>query len=320
MLRCIGGFFEEETLLQKGTEFHANAAYKLVNGRSSLLLILKQIKPAKVMLPFYSCDTLLKPLQALKIPYEYYPLNIDLLPNVNEIKPDEFFIIINFFGLFEDTILRWASEVGLKNFVVDNTQSFFSKPNAYMAFNSARKFFGITDGSYLFCDKFSMKTELEEIFFDDTFLSLRKRGDIEGGYELYKRNEAEQPCFLYNISKSAESVLNRIDYSVVISKRVRNFNFLASGLASVNKLPSQISEGKVPFAYPLMLDKPIEKSRLYSKGIFFPTLWQEVNERPGENFEFERKLSSELIPLPIDHRYSEEDMKYIIKVILTLIK
>lgn len=320
MIRAIGGYFEEEQLLQNGVEFHSNAACKLVNGRSSLLLILKQVKPAKVMLPFYSCDSLLQPLRLLNIPFEYYPINIGLLPDVKEIQPNDFFILINFFGLIEDNLIEWAGVSGVRKFVIDNTQSFFSKPKSHIAFNSARKFFGVTDGSYLFWDNFSIEAELKELTFDNTFLRLRKKGAIEKGYDMYKKNEAQQPCSLNSISKSSESVLNRINYALVISKRIENFDFLASRLDSVNKLQYKISEGKVPYAYPLMLDRPVEKSRLYNKGIFFPTLWEDVNERNETGFEFEKKLSSELIPLPIDHRYSEDDMGYITDAISALIK
>ena len=47
-----------------------------------------------------------------------------------------------------------------------------------------------------------------------------------------------------------------------------------------------------------------------------PTLWPDVLDRDNKNkFSFEEGLVNNLIPLPIDHRYGEEDMMIIVDAI-----
>ena len=320
MVKNIGGFFEEETIGRYSGTFHSHNVIKLVNGRSALLFLLSAINPKRIKLPFYSCDSLLQPVKQLNIPYEYYAIDENFLPQINNIERDDFIILINFFGIQEKILLDWVQTNGVTNFVMDNTQSFFSKPDSYFAFNSARKFFGVTDGAYLFANDINNPVALTGIEFNNDFLKLRKNGDLAGGYELYKKNEIDQPCGFYKMSIASENILNGINYQDVMQKRSMNYDMLSSKLSSVNRLNYLSRIDNIPFTYPFHPIKPIDKILLYSAGIFPPTLWQEVLERPGQKFEWERKLAAELIPLPIDHRYAAEDMEYIISNILTLLK
>lgn len=320
MVKNIGGFFEEETIGRYSGLFHSPGAIKLVNGRSALLFLLAAINPKKIKLPFYSCDSLLQPIKQLKIPYEYYAIDENFLPQKNNIEKDDFIIFINFFGIQEKILLGWAQEFGVANFVMDNTQSFFSKSDNYFAFNSARKFFGLTDGAYLFAKDINSCAVLADIEFNNDFLNLRKNGDLARGYEFYKKNEIGQPCGFYKMSIASENILNGINYHYVMQKRSMNYDMLSSKLSSFNRLNYLSRIDNIPFAYPFHPIKSIDKTLLYNAGIFPPTLWQEVLERPGQKFEWERKLAAELIPLPIDHRYDAEDMEYIISNILTLLK
>ena len=48
-----------------------------------------------------------------------------------------------------------------------------------------------------------------------------------------------------------------------------------------------------------------------------PDLWLDTENRVNKNkFDFECALSRELLPLPIDHRYSIDDMKKLIDIII----
>lgn len=320
MKNSIGGYFELEDLVEQGKEFHASSAYKLVNGRSALLYLFNQIKPKKVLLPFYTCDTLVQPLSELNINYSFYSINASFLPEETTIDNDAFYILINYFGLIESQLLKWTETNRVTNFIVDNTHSFFSKPESYISFNSARKFFGVTDGAYLFTNGIQMQRGLAATEFDWSFLGLRKEGKVLEGYGLYKKNESSQPCSLISMSLKTQQQLTKIDYKYALAKRQQNFAILDSGLKKLNTLRNAVKNEVVPFAYPFLPAKPIAKHILYSLGIFFPTLWQEVIDRPGSKYSWEKKLSAELIPLPLDHRYGDEEMKYIVNNIQTLLK
>ena len=57
-----------------------------------------------------------------------------------------------------------------------------------------------------------------------------------------------------------------------------------------------------------MPDKKISRNKLYEKGLYIPTLWADTLNRGCKGFELEKKLSNDLLPLPIDHRYRPSDM------------
>ena len=56
------------------------------------------------------------------------------------------------------------------------------------------------------------------------------------------------------------------------------------------------------------------RKKLIEKKIYIPILWPDVLERmPAKSVE--HQLAQEILPLPCDQRYDENDMMYIIKEI-----
>jgi hypothetical protein len=69
--------------------------------------------------------------------------------------------------------------------------------------------------------------------------------------------------------------------------------------------------------YPLLPAVSVNRESLYRNGLFIPTFWAEVKDSDNPLFETERKLAAQLLPLPIDHRYTEADMQRMAAVIKT---
>ena len=197
MKKSIGGFFEKENLTGNYNSFHSSDAIKVVNGRSALFILLMKIMPSKVRLPFYSCDSLLQPILKLDIPFEYYSIDKNFMPIADAFEKDDLVIFINYFGLLENRIIAFTAQNDIQHFLVDNTQSFFIKPKNYYAFNSARKFFGVTDGAFLFPNNLKFENDLESISFSEEFLNLRSQGDLENGYSLYQFCSINCNCIDY---------------------------------------------------------------------------------------------------------------------------
>ena len=60
------------------------------------------------------------------------------------------------------------------------------------------------------------------------------------------------------------------------------------------------------------------KKRLATENIYVPTLWPELLQSfPSGSTE--RRLAEDILPLPVDQRYSAEDMRYLVSKIKTLI-
>ena len=71
---AIGGYFELE--LPRFPELHAEAI-ALNSGRFCLEYILRCKKYSKVYVPYFTCDSAVKPLEKLGVPYEFYHIDKD---------------------------------------------------------------------------------------------------------------------------------------------------------------------------------------------------------------------------------------------------
>lgn len=317
-MKEIGGFFQLD--LPKGEQYHTNVL-KLNSARNCLKYLLQADKPNKVWLPAYCCDSLIEPLTIENVPYEFYSINKNLEPlSLPELKPGERFLYINYFGLkeqFVKKLIKFYSE----KLIIDNTQAFFNKPPLNIdTFYSARKFFGVADGGYLYTDK-KISNELE---YD---LSSNNMTHILGRYELtasdfYAQYRTSESCLVSQpvkrMSKLTESLMGIVDYKQVKQSRIENFNYLAQSLNKINLIKFEIDLSSVPMVYPLLIKENL-KSELINNKIYVASYWQDANKRVDEN-SIEDNFIKYLIPLPIDQRYDLEDMDRILKVIESVLQ
>lgn len=154
-MKEIGGYFELE--LNKGKEYHCNAV-RLNSGTKCLEYILRAKAYKKIFIPYYTCEVILRQCKKLGLDYEFYSIDFNLNPVFEkEVKGDEVFLYTNYFGIKDATVKNLAFK--LKNLIVDNAQAFFSSHiEGIDSFYSARKFFGVPDGAYLYTDKLLSNT------------------------------------------------------------------------------------------------------------------------------------------------------------------
>ena len=98
-MKIIGGYFELE--LNKGQEFHKDAL-RLNTGRNAFEYILRTNKYSKVLLPYYTCDNMIEPLEKIGINYDYYMLDEKLYPvlDFSKLNENDVLVYINYFGVF----------------------------------------------------------------------------------------------------------------------------------------------------------------------------------------------------------------------------
>jgi hypothetical protein len=320
--KTIGGFFELE-LPAKGTLYH-DSALALANGRVCFKVLLDRTNPSKVYLPYFVCDSLLLPLKERGISYEFYAINPSFDPVAPLLLGDtELIVYINYFGLKSQTARKLSQLFGEK-LVMDNSQAFFEESyGASWAFNSTRKFFGVPDGGFLYAPSFVEDKYTPNTQIITEHLWLRLFGKQEEALSNYELNEASQTLEVRGMSKMSKQILHTVDFSAVIRARKRHYRQLDKTFRAVNQLSPAVLEltpSTVPFCYPLLLKKKIDKSVFDDHKIFIPTLWQEVLTRYTEGFAFEKMIAEHLLPLPIDHRLNEHDVQRMINVILEIIK
>ena len=151
-------------------------------------------------------------------------------------------------------------------------------------------------------------------------------GYIMGRYETdsntcYKEFAQNDMMFrgvpIKKMSKLVHNILCGLNFPSIIEKRQNNFLCLHRALESMNELPVKNHAGL--FLYPFLHENGLELKRfLIAKKIYVPTLWPEVLQTcPEDSWEY--RLASDLVLLPIDHRYTPEDMQYILDTLSDLL-
>jgi hypothetical protein len=313
----IGGFFSIE--LDNKREYHANAI-KLNSGRNAFWYLLKTIKPYKIYLPYYICNSLLEPIEKENLSYDFYHIDSQFEPRINKlIKSNDLVVYINYFGVNNATVHKLCNRY--KNLVIDNAQSFFSKPfEMCHTFYSPRKFFGVPDGGYLYTNSVLNKSLKRDISWNRCKHLLQRLDDsAHMSYESYMRNESmfsHRPLKL--MSNITQNILSSIDYESVKLARERNFLYLHQALAKVNKLNLFVDDLEGPMVYPLLISKGGLKDFLIKNKIYVATYWKEVLDRVDKNT-IEYKFARDLVPLPVDQRLNLNDMSKIVDKISNFI-
>lgn len=313
-MKEIGGFFELE--IPTGKEYHVNAPVKLNYGRNALSYLIQIKKIKKIYLPFYCCSSILETVYASNINFEFYHIDNQFYPiSTLNLLENEYILYINYFGVNDIQVRNMVNNH--KNIIIDNTQSFYSKPIKHVdTFYSARKFFGVPDGSYLYTD--ILMTEKLSTHTSYNYMShLLKRIDLSAAeaYVEYTSNEENiKNIGLKEMSSLTQRLLNGIDYKNIKKIRKQNFDFLHKNLGSKNELSFDLEESSVPMVYPFKIATKGLRKFLISNSIFVATYWNEVLNIKDVS-DYEKKLVEFTLPLPIDQRYSLTDMLRIVSLI-----
>ena len=313
-MKSIGGYFELE--LPQGVEYHSNAI-ALNTGRNALEYILRVRGYKRVYLPYYSCDVLLEPFSKLRINYTFYHINSNLEVEFQEsLNSDEAILYINYFGLKQDHVESLAKRYG-KQLIVDNTQAFYAPPiSGIDTFYSCRKFFGVPDGAYLYCDQV-LDVDLEQDHSWERMTHLLKRIDVsaEDAYvDFRETDESLKNNPIRQMSLLTHRIMASIDYSGIAECRRKNYLRLDEVLSNKNGISLLLTTDAVPMVYPFFITDIQLRQRLIENKVYVATYWPNVLDWCDKNTT-EHPLTQQLLPIPIDQRYGEGDMKMIVELI-----
>lgn len=313
-MKAIGGYFEFE--LNKKEEYHQEAI-RLNTGRNAFEYLLLANSYTKVYLPFFTCDVLLEPLKKHQIAYEFYHIDEQFEPlfDYGIVKSNEIFLYTNYFGLKDDFIKTLV--VQFKNLIIDNSQSFYSKPlTGIDTFYSPRKFFGVPDGAYLYSNK-KLEVSFEKDVSFNRCSHLLKRLDCntESGYKDFLNNDASlNNQDIKAMSTLTQTLLSAIDYNVSAGKRKQNFNLLHQSLQVSNKLKIDVLNIGIPMVYPYWCDNETLRQKLLDNKVYTAIYWHNVKQWSLTGT-LEHRFVDEIVYLPIDQRYDTINLNKIIKII-----
>lgn len=310
-MKSIGGYFELE--LNRGKHYHEKAM-QLNLGRNAIHYILNTNIYKKIFIPHYTCEVVFNAIKKHKINISYYDVDQNFEPifDISNIERDTAFLYNNYFGI-KDKYIESLSGKEI-NLIIDNAQSFFSKPlpNTH-TFYSPRKFLGVPDGAYLYTD--NKDFELEKDISFERCLHLLMRIDLgaESSYELYKKNESRLGNVqLKHMSCLTSQLLRNIEYEKVATARRRNFNFLHSILNKDNQLDFDLLEKSVPLTYPFKVSNANKiREKLTFNKIFTPIYWPEFFNKKKHIYEQIKNI----IFIPIDQRYAIKELERIVQLI-----
>ena len=309
---AIGGYFSLE--LPRREEYHKNAI-RLNTGRNCLEYILRARRYKKIYVPYYTCEAVMEPINKLGIPYEFY--HIDIHFEIRErftLKEGEALLYTNYFGLKQRYVEQLAEKVGSR-LIVDNTQAFYAKPiTGIDTIYTCRKFFGVPDGAYLYCDN-ELDVEIEQDYSYNRVTHLVKRIDLsaEEGFKDFRRVDDgldNQP--IRKMSNLTQRMMRGINYKAAAQRRRENYQLLHEALGKENNLELHLEDDAVPMVYPFLVPVNGLREKLIENKIFVARYWPNVLGWTTKN-EIDYLLAYQMQPLPIDQRYSEEEMNYIIR-------
>jgi hypothetical protein len=313
-LSSIGGYFELE--LGKREEFHPNAI-KLNTGRNALeyILITKEYK--KIYLPYFTCNVLLEPINKLNISFEYYFVNEQLEPifDFSTIQKTACFLYTNYFGINSQNVLNIAKKCS--NLIIDNAQAFYSPPiDGTDTFYSPRKFFGVSDGAYLYTDKtIEQKIDIDKSYERFEHLLRRIDDSAENGYAFFLENDKKlNNRSILQMSKLTRQLLRSIDYESIAEKRKENFEYLYNALDHFNGIKWDINKNDIPMVYPFYSENVSLRKTFIDSKIYIARYWPNVVDLMQKNT-IEHNYSVNLFHLPIDQRVTKIELDTIIKII-----
>ena len=317
-MREIGGYIELDTyhlpMLHEG-------AVALNCGRNALAYLIRARKIKKLWIPGFICDSVTRVCEREGVEYSLYGIGGDLLPSSDiDLDDGEWFYFVNYYSRFDnDTISKYVERYG--RIIVDQAQSYFQEPiKGVDTLYTCRKYFGVADGAFLYTDSsLSCELPVDESYDRMRFLLGRFERTASEFYGEYSANNAlfaSEP--IKRMSRLTSNLLHALDYERLKAVREENFLCLREALDELNELSPAEQTGT--FMYPLLVRNGSEiRKQLQQKKIYIPTLWPYVFENHSEN-DIEYRLAGDILPLPIDQRYSSADMQYIADEIKSAVK
>lgn len=299
-----------------------------------------------VLIPAYTCQTVITPFEEAGWHCEYYSITRDLrideqrvLTLIEKHHPS-LLVVHPYYGMDlndnETVFLTKIKDRGI-DIVLDLTQCLFSTkqyPFAAFIVASYRKWMPIPDGGYL--KNFSKKAIISqperenEEFMEREIAAMYLRGQYFGNEEqrtksisirLSKAADtiAESNIAPHRMSQVAYNLLNDQDVEENQQKRYANFTFLFNNVLdseSITKVCENINDvTTAPLYFTIYVkNRPSLQRVLAQDAIYAPVIWPVEDKRVLVDEEV-RYIYDHLLAIPCDQRYDESDMQRVVEIL-----
>lgn len=292
-------------------------AIALNTGRNALECLLR-IRGYRVLhAPKYTCDVLRPSIDRAGVELRLYDIDATFEPliNASAIGGEEALLYTNYFGLKDETVQRLALEC--PTLIVDQAQAFYAEtPKGVDAFDSARKFLPVPDGSFLRLNApFALDIEQDSSLERCTHLLAGSDQGPESGFAAFQANEQRlarlAPMAMSTLTGALIAVL---DHEVIKARRRANHALLHDALAGMNKLAVDPLRSSVPMSYPFLTYDAELRSRLIAEQVYVPTFWPNLLGQ-AELGSAGTQFRDRLLCLPVDQRQGPQEMERILALI-----
>lgn len=315
----MGGSFGAELPLYNNFPYTESSGCALLSsGRAALECLLNNMpRPRRVLIPRFICDTVTEPLLRMGLTIVRYEVTEQLEPcPPTDVDSGDLLLLVNYFGLKGEAVqaaaLRHPGPV-----IVDATTALYTPPlPGIPTFYSPRKFGGLCDGGVA-CAPFPLQLPAEQDCSTTRMLGMLQRTEFGLSHAAAAIQQAEDSLSApaKRMSPLTRKLLQSIDWQLAAHKRLQNYSTLHAALAPINRLQLPAQPAFATMCYPLVCGIPGLRDELIDAGVALPLYWPEVIATTSAD-ETENLLARTLLPLPIDQRYTESDMNWLIRQIL----
>lgn len=355
-----GGYLPLETKIGEDyfSKYGSDHVVRTNSAKAAIYFAVQKMKPTKLYVPYYMCNSVLHMLAGSGVCVEKYWLNDELLPALEETdakaeavetkgietksietKSTETknveaantqtigILLVNYFGVMDQKMNQLVEQY--KNVIIDNSHAFFCPPvlreDVYNVY-SCRKFVGVPDGGYLVAKHpLSFDLEPDKVSHHFSYLTVSSEYSMNEAYT----EKMESDKYFYDnykgMSQISQGLLSSVDYTFIKQKREENFAVLHSLLKEYNQFSLE-EKNVAPYLYPFRpkknaLGDPIDVAAL-KKSLVAQKIYTPTLWRELITSEYEGTLeyqiSKNTVFLPIDQRYDAQDMEYLAQTVLTL--
>ncbi len=339
----------EKSVLHILTNSTEDSGYTFVrDGRQAIKLVLlwiKNVQEKKCYLPAYLCHSILQPFKEMGLKIHFYEHKHPLIQNIDEDTCNSVIVIIDYFGteFFVDKRIRTLLEQGnsvivdITHSILDTARTKLRHENLYYI-SSLRKTFPIPDGAVIFHSHNHSGTSmdylldyvpmldamvLKSLYLNGTIRSLNVHSfDFKKLYlslhAAYEERKDQHVIQVSQIPFISIMILSSLTFDTLLEKRRQNILAIYEKISDDDIFLFSHRDIKSPFMLPLYLRnnrrREMVKRVLIRNNIYPPIHWNVKGLIP-ETFEYEHHLSSSILSIPIDQRYSVEDMASIVSIL-----
>jgi hypothetical protein len=335
--RYIGGLLGIEEITTKPSEdpgFFDGSHLCLTDARSGIWLLVELLSPKTVWMPSFVCKVMIEAVEKAGVPVCHFELDYDMRMKssdwTDQVQPNDLVIFLDYMGypshadcanqirekkawILDDASQAWPS----------NVQSEIADFTLY----SPRKFLGLPDGAVLcFQNHSDLMTDVNldpppQDWIMKSLAVVQWRRDFDRWnsanpwQELFKTVNDTFPLGPYQMSTFSQMMMTHgINFQHIATRRNENYVVLNELLRDIALFPKAHLD-IVPLGFPIRVrNREGLQAHLLNHNVASGVHWNLQGVIPTK-YEESHRLSKDIITLPCDQRYNEDDMNYMAEII-----